>query len=169
MKTALQRLTKLDLESRQAAHPDVPAFAIVKRKFSDATANGLTRAIVRCFELHYPFATRVASTGSYRADLKQFIASQQRAGIPDVFAVIEGHAVFVEVKIGRDRLSNVQKETIAALISSGATVYCAHTFEGFWSFFETYVLTIPKAPISLYNQRHRIPNLATPDLPKLNQ
>ena len=139
MKTALHHLAELDLESRRAAHPDVPAFAITRRKFSDATANDLTKSIVRCFELHNHFSTRLASTGTYRADLKKFVPSQQRSGLPDVFAIIKpsGRAVFTEIKVGRDTLSEVQKETIAALERAGATVFIATDFASFWQWFHS--------------------------------
>jgi hypothetical protein len=130
----LQHLTELDYAAKRAAHPTMPY--PVKTKFSDKTANDLTRAIVRTFQLHGHFATRLQSTGQYRDDLSQWVASQQRAGMPDVSATVRGRSVYVEVKHGADRLSAQQRDTIAALEQSEAMVYVARDFAGFWQWFQ---------------------------------
>ncbi|GAB2560765.1 VRR-NUC domain-containing protein [Spirosoma areae] len=84
------------------------------------TANSLTWRIVAHIQDNGHFATRLQSTGTYRADLKKYVPSQQRAGMPDVFAVVNGRGVFIEVKAGNDRLSDVQKQTISDLQRAGA-------------------------------------------------
>ncbi|GAB4007175.1 hypothetical protein GCM10028808_10560 [Spirosoma migulaei] len=101
------------------------------------TANELTRRIVAHFQNYGHFATRLQSTGTYRDDLKKFVPSQQRAGLPDVLAVVNSNAVFVEVKAGKDCLSEVQNSAINDLENAGAKVYVAHTFEGFRKWFRT--------------------------------
>lgn len=102
------------------------------------TANDLTRKIVAYFQDYGHFATRLQSTGTYRDDLKKFVPSQQRAGLPDVLAVVNAKAVFVEVKIGKDRLSEAQNSAIEDLENAGAVIYVAHTFEGFRKWFSTH-------------------------------
>ena len=149
MSVSLHHLVTLDLEARRAAHPTVPPFAITRHKFSDASANDLTKSIVRWFAVHGHFSTRLASTGTYREDLKKFVASQQRAGLPDVFAVVEGRAVFVEVKHDKDQLSDVQEETIQALEQAGAMVFVARTFQGFYEWFLAHFGPMPDATARL--------------------
>ena len=136
MSAALQALTTLEYEHKRTQHPAVPAHAIPKPKFSDRDANGLTRCIVRFIELRGGFASRLSSTGTFRADLQRFVSSQQRAGLPDVLAVVGGLALFVEVKIGKDRLSDDQRQTIADLQEAGALVFVATDFAGFFEWFE---------------------------------
>lgn len=133
--TGLQQLAALDSETKRRNHPNMPAYAVPPSKFSDKTANDLTRAVVRWFGLHGHFATRLQSTGTYRDDLSRYVPSQQRKGLPDVFAVVDGRAVFVEIKVGKDRLSDDQKEAIALLRAAGAAVYVAATFQGFYEWF----------------------------------
>lgn len=109
------------------------------------TANQLTRRIVAHIRKHGGFATRLQSTGQYRDDLKKFVPSQQVAGLPDVFGLHDGRALFVEVKTGKDVLSDQQKQTISRLEQAGAWVYIAHEFAEFEQWFQTQFLTAPFA------------------------
>ena len=134
MKTALEHLCQLADQSKAAKHPTLPAYARVKAKYSDRSANDLTRCIVDYLTLSGHFATRLQSTGTYRADLNRYIPSQQRRGLPDVYAVVHGRAVHVEIKI-KDRLSDDQKQAISDLQQAGASVFVARDFQGFYDWF----------------------------------
>lgn len=134
---ALQHLNTLADRRKAEKHPTVPYR--VKSAYSDRDANGLTRCIVDYLSLSGHFVTRLQSTGTYRADLDKYIPSQQRAGLPDVFAVVGDRAVFVEVKTGAGRLSDVQKKAIADLVRAGASVYIAKDFQGFYDWFTALV------------------------------
>ena len=140
MKTALN--CQLADERKAAKHPTLPAHARVKAKYSDQDANGLTRAVVDYLTLSGHFATRLASTGTYRADVDKYIPSQQRAGFSTVFAVVEGRAMFAVVE-GWDSLSQQQKETIADLQKAGASVYAVRNFAEFLQWFTAEFLTPP--------------------------
>ena len=135
MKTAVTHLCQLADQRKAAKHPTLPAHARVKAKYSDKSANELTRCIVDYLTLSGHFATRLQSTGTYRADLQRFIPSQQRAGLPDVFAVVNGHAVHIEIKVGKDRLSEDQKQAISDLKQAGASVFIAQDFQTFYDWF----------------------------------
>ncbi|WP_020605221.1 VRR-NUC domain-containing protein [Spirosoma spitsbergense] len=128
------------------------------------TANALTRRIVQYVRANGGWASRINSTGTYRADLKKFVNSQQVSGLPDVLACINGQFVGIEVKVGKDRLSEMQKQTHADLTDAGAIIYVAHSFDEFTAWFKSYIIPIPQRPIPIYHQRHPIPHLATPDL-----
>lgn len=137
--TGLQQLNLLADATKAARHPTLPAHALVRSKYSDKKANDLTRAIVDFLNFSGYTATRLQSTGTYRADLQKFVPSQQRRGLPDIAAVVNGRAVYVEVKVGKDRLSNDQKEAIADLQRAGAAVYIASDFQGFFDWFNGFV------------------------------
>lgn len=132
---ALRQLEMLVDAAKAARHPTLPPHARVKAKYSDGSANDLTRAVVDFLTYSGHFATRLQSIGTYREDIKKFVGSQQRRGLPDVFAVVHGRAVFVEVKYGKDRLSDDQKEAIGELERAGAKVYTAKDFQGFFDWF----------------------------------
>lgn len=99
------------------------------------SANALTKRIVEHIRNRGHFATRLQSTGTYREDLKKFVPSQQRVGLPDVMAVISSQATFIEIKVGRDRLSADQKSAIAELEKAGALVFVAQDFDSFLAWF----------------------------------
>ncbi len=132
---ALQHLNTLADTRKAQRSPNFPPKYIPRSRYSDKDANGLTKCVVDYLTLSGHFATRLASTGTYRADLQTFVSSQQRAGLPDVLAVVNGRALFVEVKAGKDRLSETQKQTHTALEQAGASVYIARDFQGFHDWF----------------------------------
>ena len=131
MKTAVTHLCQLADQRKAAKHPTLPAHARVKAKYSDKSANELTRCIVDYLTLSGHFATRLQSTGTYRA----------------VFAVVDSHAVFVGIKVGvgKDRLSDDQEQTISDLQQAGASVFLARDFAGFLHLFTAKFLTPPFA------------------------
>ena len=134
--TGLRQLEILADACKKALHPNFPEHARVKSKYSDRTANKLTRAIVDWFGYQRHFATRLSSSGTFRTDLGKYVPSQQRLGMPDIYAIVEGRAVHVEVKVAKDYLSDDQKETMAALKTSGAVVFVASTFQSFFDFYQ---------------------------------
>jgi hypothetical protein len=141
--SALRQLEWLADARKRERYPNVPEHGLVKARYSDKTANDLTRAIVDYCTLSGHFATRLQSTGTYREDLKRYVPSQQRRGLPDVFAVVHGRAVHVEVKIGRDRLSDEQKQAIQELQAAGAAVFIAADFQQFHEWFNGEFTTPP--------------------------
>ena len=56
-----------------------------------------------------------------------------RKGEPDVMAIIDGRAVYFEVKIGADRLSDDQKTFIERLQKAGAVVHIIKTVDDFFN------------------------------------
>ncbi|MCC5612897.1 VRR-NUC domain-containing protein [Nostoc sp. CHAB 5834] len=135
MSNALAHLINLADQRKAQRSPNFPAKFIPRSKYSDKDANALTKCIVDFCNLSGHFATRLQSTGTYRADLQRFIPSQQRAGLPDVLACINGQFVGIEIKIGRDTLSQEQNEAIRDLQQAGARVFVANTFTGFYDWF----------------------------------
>lgn len=131
----LRLLENLVEAQKRAKYPAVPGHARTKERFNDNTTNGLTRAVLKAFEIHGLFSTRLNSTGSYRADIGKFVPSQQRKGLPDVFAIVNGKAVYVEIKCLAtcDRLRPEQKETIEVLRKSGARVFICEQYGPFWT------------------------------------
>ncbi|MDB5239609.1 MAG: hypothetical protein JWP57_234 [Spirosoma sp.] len=119
-----------------------PRTARKKGEPKPESANQLTRRIVSHIRKNGGFASRISSTGTYRADLKKFVPSQQVSGLPDVTGVLNGRSLWVEIKVARDQLSEAQKQTISGLIKAGACTYIARDFEGFLQWF-TALQTLP--------------------------
>ena len=124
---------------KREQYPDVPDHAIPKAKYTDQNTNGLTTCVIDCFRLHGFFATRIDSKGTYNQALGRFIPSRQKKGLPDVFAQVPGlPPIWVEVKCEAtgDRLRPHQEHTIDELRRSGAKVFIAEDFEGFYEWFK---------------------------------
>jgi hypothetical protein len=105
------------------------------RKYPDTTA-GITHKIVDFLNENGAFATRVASTGSYRVDRQRWVFSTQIKGMPDIQGAYKGKALYVEVKVGRDKLSQCQKIIKDRLENAGAWYFVAKDFESFMKWFE---------------------------------
>jgi hypothetical protein len=79
------------------------------------------------------FAKKVETTGAKiktKTGKEIYVkAGHKVKGEPDVMAIINGAAVYFEVKVGRDRLSTDQVTMIARLERSGARVYVVRTVD----------------------------------------
>ena len=109
----------------------IPEYARVKDKFRDDTANGLTKCIIKYLTMQGAFVTRLNSTGIYRNDIQKFVPNTQRKGMPDVYALFNGKTLFIEVKIGKDRISEHQLKVKQESEANGASYIVARNFTDF--------------------------------------
>ena len=144
----LKDLSAACLAQRQQKHPDVPY--IPKRTYSDKKANDLTKALIRYFDLIGGHANRINVMGGRTRDVYDtdyagrkvvsvrgsWRSSTTQRGTADIDAVYKGRAIKVEVKIGRDRMSEDQHKYAGGIERSGGVYIVARTFEGFVSEFE---------------------------------
>lgn len=140
---ALKELEGLVHQRKLKDYPGMPQHAVPKTKFRDTNTNGLTQAILAYFKAHDIFATRIDSKGTYNQKLKRFIPSNQKKGLPDIFAQVAGlPPIWVEVKCAAtgDRLRPHQEETIDQLRRSGAIVFIATDFESFYEWFQNEIV-----------------------------
>jgi hypothetical protein len=140
---ALKELEQLVHNRKLKDNPRMPEHAVPKTKFRDTNTNGLTQAILACFKVHDMFATRIDSKGTFNQKLKRFIPSNQKKGLPDVFAQAPGlPPIWIEVKCQatNDRLKPHQEQTIEELRKSGAIVYVAGNFQDFYEWFKSKIL-----------------------------
>lgn len=135
-----------DLRKR---YPNVPEHALPVKKFVDKTANGLTTMILERCRLSNVFARRISSEGRYRPGdevvdtlgrrrvMKGVWLPGLNTGLPDIFLIIRGKFIGVEVKVGKDRQSDVQKDVQQQIESAGGTYLIIKTFEQFEQFLKT--------------------------------
>lgn len=120
------------------AKRNIPPQFQVLTKFRDDTANELTKLIVAFIRVNGGFATRLNSTGVYRADIKRFVRNTQRRGMADVVGTYQGRSLNIEVKIGRDSLSKHQKKIKHEIEASGGQYFVARDFQGFSMWFDEF-------------------------------
>lgn len=140
---AYERLAFLDREDKLTKYSNVPGSYIPKSKFEDRTSNGLAKMIIRWLELNGHKAWRQSSEGRYRPGQQvvdvvgrtrlmkgQFLPGQNN-GAADVCAILDGQFLAVEVKIGKDKQSEVQKQYQREVEDAGGLYYIAKSFGQF--------------------------------------
>ena len=150
MTKALQHLRKLAAGHEKAKYPHVPEYAFPPRKYTDKTANGLTKCIIDFLKLSGWQAERIAVTGRLidnrqtytdivgnmkTVGTTKWIKSSMQAGTADISAIIKGRSVKIEVKIGQDRQRPKQKEYQRQVEAAGGIYLLIKTFEQFYKWY----------------------------------
>jgi hypothetical protein len=138
---AIELLTRLDHEKR-CEGSTMPPHYVPKTKYSDKTANGLTKCIVEYIRLTGGYADRINNMGVYQQQktydngLTQVVTQKggwrpggNRKGIADIIATNKGKMVQIEVKIGKDRMSPHQKKIQAEVTAAGGVYMVARNFD----------------------------------------
>lgn len=109
----------------------IPVQCRFKRSFRDDTANGLARCIEAWAKIHGAFYQRQNSQGQYDSRLKMWRKSGTTKGIADVQVTSKGRTFNFEIKIGRDRQSEVQKEVERKIRTAGGHYAIIHCYDDF--------------------------------------
>ncbi len=122
-------------------------FGHISTTFPDVTkANGLTRAITNYLSWTGSYANRISSAGRMgKAQERQasgniltinkFIPSATKRGTADIHCVINGKHVSIEIKIGRDRMSEHQITEQQRITAAGGIYIVIHTIEEFFTWY----------------------------------
>lgn len=132
----------------------MPPDYVPKDKFTDKTANGLTKAICTYISLMGYQAERVSSMGRVIDNRKMvtnvlgqrgmigsssYIPGTSTKGTADISATIKGKSVKIEVKIGLDKQSEVQKKYQLDVEKAGGLYFIAKDFDSFVEFYKTII------------------------------
>ena len=143
----LEILKNLKLDHVREQYPNIPEHAMPSVKYSDKTANGLTKCIIDFLNLSGYQAERINTMGRPIDNRKQVTdvlgrvktigsmtwgKSTARKGSADISATIKGKSVKIEVKIRKDKQSDDQKEYQAEVERAGGIYIIAKTFEDFY-------------------------------------
>ncbi|MGE0588925.1 MAG: VRR-NUC domain-containing protein [Cyclobacteriaceae bacterium] len=130
----MKELIQLDFEAKKKRYPNIPEHCLPKLKVKQS-ANGLTQAIIKFLTLHGHFATRTSSAGRYLVKEKKWIPSTTRKGYPDITAIMNGRTLAIEVKIGKDKMSQAQQCVKEEIEASGGIYFIAKSFDEFERFY----------------------------------
>ena len=133
-----QTVKDLERQNDEAKRLKFPNFPYpVASSFRDDTANGLTQCIVRFIELKGYQAERISNTGRHirNGSTYQWVYGTGTKGTADISATIKGRSCKIEVKIGRDRQSEAQKDYQNKIESSGGIYFIAKDFTSFLEWF----------------------------------
>jgi len=131
----VKHLEQLLYEDDCRRHPSTDPRYIARRKMRDDTAGGLTQCIVKYARLQAAFVSRLNNQGVYRGG--RYTRSTARRGLPDILVTgRDGRSIFVEVKAGRDRMSQWQKAVRDDQQQAGGLYFVAHDFTSFKQWFD---------------------------------
>lgn len=135
MEKGLIILHELALRKLKEKHPAFPEHALPAPKFTDKNANDLTKCIFHWLSLNGHYATRINVQGQYNQKLKKYTKSTTRLGTADIHAVVNGKHLSVEVKIGKDVMSDHQVRTQQDVQSAGGLYFVAKGFQSFYDYY----------------------------------
>jgi hypothetical protein len=84
----------------------VPDFARIPAKYCDLKTNGLTTCVADFLRLKGAYVARVNTTGIVRKG--KYTKGGGTVGAADLNAIIAGRSVQIEIKAGKDKLSDAQ-------------------------------------------------------------
>lgn len=139
-KKAIADLQNLALEALKTKYPNFPYPP--KQKYTDKTANGLTKCIIDYVTLKGFQAERINSTGRQikTGNAYKWIKNSGTNGTADISATIHGRSVKIEVKCkatGDTRQSQEQKDYQAKIETAGGIYVIAYTFAQFYEWFNS--------------------------------
>ena len=126
-------------------HPNVPERAIPQPKYSDRTANGLTKCVIDYITFMGGMAERRNSMGRFiqpktytnvfgkeiQLGKGKYIPTTERNGTSDISGVYKGVPLAVEVKIGTDKMSAAQRQYKDDFEAAGGVYIIARSFGQF--------------------------------------
>lgn len=148
--TGISHLNRLAVQRNMELHPNVPTQCLYTPTYSDRKANDLTKAIITWLKLNGHQAERINTTGRPVDERKTYtdvlgrrrtigtlkwIRSTTTRGSADISAVINGKAVKIEVKIGKDRQSADQKKYQRDIEQAGGVYIIAKDFQVFYDWY----------------------------------
>ena len=146
----IKQLKELYIQQQKQRHPNVPEYAIPQPKFTDSTANGLTKCIITYIELMNGQAERINCMGR-TIDQRQtkydtignaqiigsikYIPTTMTRGTADISATVKGRSVKIEVKTGQDKQRQAQREYQKHIEDAGGIYFIAQTFDQFYTWY----------------------------------
>jgi hypothetical protein len=155
MNGALKELRELALTHSRTKHPSLPESARYVKPYSDKTANDLQRAITDFLNLAGHQCERIAVTGRYIDQSKiikdtlgfsrkigsgKWIRSSMQKGSADLSAIVKnkegiGVSVKIEIKIGRDKMNDFQKQYQSGVERAGGLYWLVTSFDHFLKYY----------------------------------
>jgi hypothetical protein len=148
--SAISKLVELKKQHYRSEYPNMPEHTLPTPKYSDKTANGLTKCVIDFITLSGGMAERISNTGRYvdgRVEYTdvlghtrefgsvKWIKGSGTLGTADISAVVNGKTIKIEIKIGKDRQSEHQKKYQESVERAGGEYWIVCNFEEFYNRF----------------------------------
>lgn len=145
-----QILKDLQLKHKMQKYPNMRPEMIALTHWNDNSANELTKSVIAFLQFNGCQAERINTMGVYRKKYRtdgvaiggQWTKGTGTPGSADISATIKGRSVKIEVKYGKDRQSQAQKDYQAAIEEAGGTYIIVKTFADMLKFYDEFVQAI---------------------------
>lgn len=152
MKPSLKQLSDLQ-HAYACSRTKLPPDYVVRTKYNDSTANGLTKCVTDYINLIGGQAERISNTGRYIDESKivtdvlgnrkkigtgKYIKGTGTNGTADISATYKGKSIKIEIKM-KDKQSEAQKEYQQSIERAGGIYFICHNFEEFLDKFNIFV------------------------------
>ena len=152
VKASLKQLSDIQ-HAYACSRTKMPTEYVVRTKYTDATANGLTKCVIDYINFSGGQAERISNTGRYIDESRivtdvlgnrkkigsgKYIKGTGTNGTADISATFKGKSIKIEIKM-KDKQSEVQKEYQQAIERAGGIYFICHTFDEFLDKFNTFV------------------------------
>jgi len=149
-KLLLQALNHAYQKQRNSSFPD---HCIPIKKYNDNSANALTKCIIDFLTFNGCQAERINTMGKRIDKTKvvedvmgkreigsvSWIKGTGTKGSADISATIKGRSVKIEVKYGKDRQSEYQKQYQESIESAGGVYVIARDFDSWHEWFKSFI------------------------------
>lgn len=142
-----ERIKDLERSIKKTKHPNLPYLDSFLTNWQDNSANALTKSICGFLQMSGCQAERINTMGVYRKKYRtdgvemrgQWTKGTSTPGSADISATIRGRSVKIEVKYGKDRQSDAQKEYQRMIEEAGGVYYICRTFDDFILFYDNFI------------------------------
>ena len=151
VKASLKQLSDLQ-HAYACSRTKMPTEYVVRTKYIDTTANGLTKCVIDYINFIGGQAERISNTGRYIDESRivtdvlgnrkkigtgKYIKGTGTNGTADISATFKGKSIKIEIKI-KDKQSEAQKEYQQAIERAGGIYFICHNFDEFLEKFNTF-------------------------------
>jgi len=151
--SGLKVLNSLAWENLKRRYPEIRECLLPRPKYRERTANQLTQSVIAFIKLTGGQAERISVSGrtiDHRQTFTDVLGHQRSIGtlqwIPgtmtrgsaDISATIAGRSVKIEIKIGKDRMSDAQRRYQHDIEAAGGIYLTAKDFQGFYDWYQDY-------------------------------
>jgi hypothetical protein len=152
VKASLKQLSNLQ-HAYACSRTKMPTDYVVRTKYVDTTANGLTKCVIDYINFNGGQAERISNTGRYIDESRivtdvlgnrkkigtgKYIKGTGTNGTADISATFKGKSIKIEIKM-KDKQSEAQKEYQQAIERAGGIYFICHNFDEFLDKFNTFV------------------------------
>lgn len=109
------------------------------KPYTDTKANGLTRCIIDWIKFHSGDANRINSQGNFRrinGEMKWTYGGTRR-GTADIHAIYKGRHISIEIKVGKDRMSQYQNKEKQRIEKAGGLYLVIKNMDEFVDYWDS--------------------------------